>query len=62
MVLEDVDLSYDLEEAFIEVYSFFVNTFTRMMGKYYCRRYICDAGLLLTKGVCIMLAVLSDTK
>ena len=55
-------MSYDVEEEFLGVYSFFVSTYARMRGKDYCRRYMSENGLSLTKGVRTRLVVLSDPK
>ena len=62
IILEDIQVSYDVEEEFLEVYSFFLSTYARMRGKDYCRRYLSENELLLTKEVHTMLAVLSDPK
>ena len=55
-------MSYDVEEEFLEVYSFFLSTYARMRGKDYCRRYMSENRLPITKGVRTMLALLSDPK
>ena len=62
IVWEDIRVSYNVEEEFVEFYSFFLSTYAKVWGKDYCRRCMSENELSLTKGVRTMLAVLSDPK
>ena len=61
-VVANVDYLIDLDSDFLLIYTYFINIFIRMRGKDYCKRYIGDVGLSLTKNLRTTLAVKSDNK